>query len=291
MTEDEFRTEQVTLQRQQLALDSSRVRTENRFATKHLGAILASAISLAAVVVSTAQLYVAYIQREKELSLQAFKLSNDKEIAALELDRKIKLESVKLIIEQRAALLSDKKFERDLATTAIAETIPTDLAQKLLAQLRQSGDQSAAEQKLLARFSTIQIPAASYARARNVEVGGGLIKYGADLLHNGPPYAAQENLVEYDVIVTAAGEYDLWAQYAAAGSRPVELRVNGVVVNAAGLGGTTGGWSSENLKWEKQGVFQAIEGRNVLRLYRQDVFPHIRSLEFRPSKQLSKAGG
>jgi hypothetical protein len=288
MTEDDYRESQAQLDRDRLELDRLRFKSESRATTKHFAAILGAGISIAGLAISGSQIYVAKVQKEQELELQERKAAEEQRTSAEEANRKANLEAVRLIFEQREAIFSTDAVKRDAVVEQLELVLPTNISQRLFARLGKQAEANqakafaAAEQRVRARFISLQIPAASFNRARNVEVGGGLSLYGSDLLHSGPPYDAKENLAEYDIQVEAAGSYDLWVQYAADESRPVQLSMNGLVINNTGLASVTKGWYTANLAWERQGTVSAIEGRNVLRLYRNNVFPHIRMIELRP---------
>ncbi|RYZ17252.1 MAG: hypothetical protein EOO70_02460 [Myxococcaceae bacterium] len=132
----------------------------------------------------------------------------------------------------------------------------------------------------------IEIPVTRITRGENVEVGGGLAaNYGADVLHNGPPYKnfprPRINTAEFDFDSAAEGAYRLEIEYAAAESRPVAISINGAVTMGGGLSAITGNWTKQ--QWKNQGTVTLKEGKNTLRLSRNDVFPHIRAIRFIPA--------
>ena len=197
-------------------------------------------------------------------------------------------------MEHRKEIFSNDPSTRNVVVEQLEIVLPANIAQRLFARLAElyGSTFSAAEQRVRARFVPVRIEAAQFSRARNVEVGGGLAQqFGAELLHNGPPYNDQENLVEHDIQTDAPGSYELLVQYAADATRPVQISINGSIVSKAGLGLITGGWSIDNLVWERQGIVSLVEGRNVLRFYRSGVFPHLRMIELRPVLPPAKAGG
>jgi TolB-like protein len=115
--------------------------------------------------------------------------------------------------------------------------------------------------------------------AHNIEVG--VLPHGDDVIHNAPPYSKAVNWVDY-VFVADEGLYELWIEYAAAESRPVVIIVNAQTVNSQGLAQTTGGWNLSNQRKVFQNNVMLKDGQNILRLYRNDYFPHIRTIEFLP---------
>jgi TolB-like protein len=126
---------------------------------------------------------------------------------------------------------------------------------------------------------TITIAACNFTAAHNIEVG--VLPHGDDVIHNAPPYSKAVNWVDY-VFVADEGLYELWIEYAAAESRPVVIIVNAQTVNSQGLAQTTGGWNLSNQRKVFQNNVMLKDGQNILRLYRNDYFPHIRTIEFLP---------
>ena len=94
------------------------------------------------------------------------------------------------------------------------------------------------------------------------------------IITDAPPVSA-----EWDVTVPATGRYQIEVRYAAEESRPVQLLLNGKLVNKAVAGGMTGTWMPDTQQWEVVGVYDLNAGKNVLRIERNDgPFPHISRL-------------
>jgi hypothetical protein len=120
-------------------------------------------------------------------------------------------------------------------------------------------------------------------RSRDIEVGGGLaIQYGANVLHNAPPYGVRANAAEWVFFAPAVGRYRLDIEFAALEKRPVKVVVNGRTVRSDALNETTGGWSEEYQRFRPQGSCDLRAGENRIRLESTNVFPHIRTLRFVP---------
>ncbi|TPQ39907.1 peptidase [Bradyrhizobium guangdongense] len=120
-------------------------------------------------------------------------------------------------------------------------------------------------------------------RSRNIEIGGGLAsQYGANVLHNAPPYGTRPNAAEWVFSAPAAGRYRLDIEFAAMEARPVKIIINGRIVRTDALNETTGGWSEANQTFRAQGSYDLRGGDNRIRLERANVFPHIRALRFVP---------
>jgi hypothetical protein len=126
----------------------------------------------------------------------------------------------------------------------------------------------------------IEIPAVRFSRGGHVEAG--ILPYG-DVIHNAAPYGPAPNWVDYDFFASSGGEYDLWIEYAAAEPRPVDILLNGRSVLTGGLSQMTGGWNIANQTLSRQCTVELLKGQNTLRLERDNVFPHIRTIRLIPS--------
>jgi len=126
------------------------------------------------------------------------------------------------------------------------------------------------------------INARDYSRQENIEVGG---QWGPDFIHNRAPYFfSRENLVKYDITFNQSGKYELSVDYAADQSRPVDVYLNGEIIKKGAIATITGGWNPQHSKWEVVAIVSVKQGKNVLRIYRDSVFPHIRNIKFEPIK-------
>lgn len=83
---------------------------------------------------------------------------------------------------------------------------------------------------------------------------------------------------EYDVTVPTAGLFQIESRYAAAGSRPTQLSLNGQVIKPEALKEVTGSWNPDTQRWHIEGTYEFKAGINVIRLYRQPPLPHIDKL-------------
>ena len=120
-------------------------------------------------------------------------------------------------------------------------------------------------------------------RSRDIEVGGGLAsQYGANVLHNAPPYGVRPNAAEWVFFTPVVGRFRLDIEFAALEKRPVKIVINGRTVRSDALNETTGGWSEEYQRFRPQGSYDLRAGENRIRLESTNVFPHIRTLRFVP---------
>ncbi|QDT90290.1 DUF1553 domain-containing protein [Gimesia algae] len=86
------------------------------------------------------------------------------------------------------------------------------------------------------------------------------------------------NIAEYEVEIPEAGRYQLEIRYAAAAARPVQLLINGDLVNDSAAGKVTGSWYPKSQQWKVQGVYQFKAGQNRVRLESKQAFPHVDKL-------------
>lgn len=89
----------------------------------------------------------------------------------------------------------------------------------------------------------------------------------------------RSNMVTYRIRAELAGEYDLVILYAAAESRPVELRINAQLVQTQALEATTRGWTNEFREWSPAYRLRLVAGDNDLLIRRDAVFPHLSKIK------------
>ncbi|MBI2263925.1 MAG: tetratricopeptide repeat protein [Armatimonadetes bacterium] len=96
-----------------------------------------------------------------------------------------------------------------------------------------------------------------------------------------PDATNRPNAVEFDFQAPCNCKYRLDIEYAALQSRPVRIFLDGRLVTGNALNETTGGWSLEYQRWKRGiAVLSLTEGRtHTLRIARDSVFPHIRTVE------------
>lgn len=115
-----------------------------------------------------------------------------------------------------------------------------------------------------------------YSDAKNIGVGTSI--YGEVITNGGDGSKIQENMVEFSFRSDGSCNYRIDIEYAADEARPVIMSFNGVTINPNALSERTGGWGTGNQKVFPQGAVTSVAGVNKLRLYRDNVFPHIKSV-------------
>ncbi len=78
------------------------------------------------------------------------------------------------------------------------------------------------------------------------------------------------------VSAARGGKYRLLIEYAADEERPVSIEINNKQVKAGALKALTKDWCLT--RWEDVGDFELKRGNNFVRIYRDNVFPHIRTV-------------
>ena len=97
------------------------------------------------------------------------------------------------------------------------------------------------------------------------------------------------NFTEYDLDLTRDATYQFELRYAAAGSRPVKVFVDGQLVKADAAKAVTGSWTLESQTWFVECLLELKAGRHMLRLEQATFFPHIDKLLLVPVEQQDSA--
>ncbi len=95
------------------------------------------------------------------------------------------------------------------------------------------------------------------------------------------------NVVEYDVHVDIDDSYQLELRFAAAESRPVQVFVDGQLVNALAAVDVTGSWNPDTQRWSVVCVLPLSAGPHTIRLTREGPFPHFDKLALIPLAEAS----
>ncbi|MEX2560547.1 MAG: DUF1549 domain-containing protein, partial [Pirellulales bacterium] len=82
------------------------------------------------------------------------------------------------------------------------------------------------------------------------------------------------NVAEYDFELAAAGVFQVELRYAAAEPRPVQLLLDGAVVQPEAANEATGSWQPAEQAWFAEAVCRLPAGKHTLRLQRDGPFPH-----------------
>jgi len=133
----------------------------------------------------------------------------------------------------------------------------------------------------------VTYPASAFVEQINVQAG--VLPYGADTIHNAPPYHDIDiNRVIYEFSFQEAANYLLSIEYAAKESRPCDVfwylkgdPTGPRLKNQSVLAQVTGGWGEveAHFRWEAISALGPMANRTYqLRINRAAVFPHIRHI-------------
>ena len=144
---------------------------------------------------------------------------------------------------------------------------------------------------LLGRFATLPIAAQAAEAEFTIEArdfDGGNVRVSL----TGQPYAdgasciwnAGElpNRAEYELEFPVTADYTLFALYAAAQARPVDISLDQKKVHT-GFQGITGDWNTKSAKWEPQCTLPIARGTHTITLVCAGPFPHICALRWQSS--------
>lgn len=113
--------------------------------------------------------------------------------------------------------------------------------------------------------------------------------YGAGI---GVILSRKAGFIEFDVATHQPGTFQLELRFAAVDSRPLQLFVNGSLVDEMIAGQTTGSWDPDGQRWFSGGQIDLQQGTNTIRLSRDGVYPHLDRLALvsnRPDSRPSDA--
>jgi outer membrane protein assembly factor BamB len=143
---------------------------------------------------------------------------------------------------------------------------------------KQSGSPAAVVAAAPRRDGVIAIPAANVSRMERLTVDRTEYGRGIGVL------VGDHGWAEFDVVAPKAGLYRLELCYAAAESRPLRLKLNGVVVKERVAVEITGNWFPEGQRQFPEGDVSLRQGKNKLRLESDGMFPHLSLIMLVPAK-------
>lgn len=92
------------------------------------------------------------------------------------------------------------------------------------------------------------------------------------------------NTAEYDIDLPVTARYAVWARYASADSRPVDLYLDDTLLTR-GLSSTTGSFNTSSAQWEKQAEVNITAGRHIFKFVCPGpCIPHIVAFRFESSE-------
>lgn len=130
---DEGRLE---IERQRLKLDGEKVSSERKFINRNFATIVTGILSLAAIVVGWAQVRVASISKDKEITIAQLQHQKDIELSQAQQDREWNLEVAKFVTEHANVIFGGTTEQQRHIGDVIAITFPQNISRTLLTNLK-----------------------------------------------------------------------------------------------------------------------------------------------------------
>lgn len=149
----------LELERERLEVEKAKALSDQRFWVKNFGTSITAIVSLAAVLVSLSQVWVASIQKDKELAvaqsqkdkeIDVARTQKEKELTSLiaQQERAWKLDMAKFVLEHRDKLLGKDKAQRELITRVMLTTFPPEYSAEIVDRLDAVADSLEVKQEL-----------------------------------------------------------------------------------------------------------------------------------------------
>lgn len=157
--EERIEVARFRLDNERLDLEKERALADKRFWVKNFGTAITAIISMAAILVSLSQVWVASIQKEKELAIaqaqkdkeiDVAKNQKEKEIQTViaQQDRAWKLDMAKFVTDHGNELLGKDKARRELITRVMITTFPPEYSADLIDRLEAVTNSAEVKQEL-----------------------------------------------------------------------------------------------------------------------------------------------
>jgi hypothetical protein len=161
---------------------------------------------------------------------------------------------------------------RDAAKKELEQATAAALQTQQQALVADAGRYLLAGTALLARsvFAEAESAAATNLRADGEHWGDATTK----VLHT---HRQGAQFAEWRLTPRQPGRHRLLVRYAAAESRPMRVRLDGVVAHERALDAVTGGWLPAHQQWHEAGTFEVAAGERTLRLEAHG--PHVPHLD------------
>lgn len=131
----ELEERRLAFEEERLLLENEKSREQNKFFSKHFGAIITAAVTLATVSVSGAQVWVAYINKNKELSVTELQKKQELDSTNEERIRRWKLDVAEFIFEKRKLIFSDEANESKQIRNVMLATFPLDVTERIFLKI------------------------------------------------------------------------------------------------------------------------------------------------------------
>lgn len=143
----EIELQRLELERERLSVESQiereRLSFDQKFAHRHMGAIITAIVSLAAVIVSGTQVWVATIHKERDTQIAREQKERELQIAQLENEREWNLDVTEFVFKHRAEVLSSDPQEARAIRDIMLVTFPDEITDVLFERLVSTAPQDA----------------------------------------------------------------------------------------------------------------------------------------------------
>jgi len=205
MTESEIEIQRLKIDQDRLELDRQKAEQDRRFWIKNFGTVITTTVSLAAVLVTTGQLWLAKISKDKEIAvtsaqkdkeLTLMQAQKDKELTLLaaQQDREWNLNAAKFVSEHADVIFGKDKEQRERIAKVMIVTFPLNITDALFQKLETIPDSTqgqttwrTARQDIIPKIQDPAPPAA------NLNYGSLVGRY-LDLTNNQPIKGARITL-------------------------------------------------------------------------------------------------
>lgn len=154
MPTDDLEQARLDIERQRLDLDRSKAEREKSFLRINSGILISAAVSLAAIVVSIAQVWVTKISKDKELQIVSIQKKSEldlqekekeRELSVLEAQKKREwdLNAAKFITDNRRAIFNGTTEEQRLFAKIIGSIYPPEISASLLERIERASPPAA----------------------------------------------------------------------------------------------------------------------------------------------------
>ena len=124
MNDTDVEQAKLQLEKERFELEQSRAKREEKFFNKNFGAIITLMVSIAAMVVSGAQVYVAHVEKNRDVELKN-----------IESERMWKMKAADFIVANKESIFSGKPSERELMRRMISVAYPKEISDVLVVEL------------------------------------------------------------------------------------------------------------------------------------------------------------
>ncbi|NIM11906.1 MAG: hypothetical protein GTO45_07305 [Candidatus Aminicenantes bacterium] len=128
-TKNDIEKEKLELERLRLDVEREKIKAEKRFTSKHLGTIITALISVAALIVSAAQVYIATVNKDKEMELNR-----------LHIEREWKLKTVEYVSNNWGKIFSNNEVDANRMRDIMLATFPEEITGPLFIKLKETVD-------------------------------------------------------------------------------------------------------------------------------------------------------